>query len=101
VERAAHRDHPHGRARPQRPEQVIAIEVTDPRPEPDERRTGDLRLQADEMLEHAGDGRLLTFEQELPCEQRAVELAGREGAAAAHTTSKTTRLGSLSLKRAK
>ena len=74
----------HGRRANYRPlvdaaREVFALKSGQPCPEPDVRRTGQLRLQADEALHRAGNRARLTRKQHLPRKGRAIEVAERHG----------------------
>ena len=75
---AAHHRRPHDRPPLQRTLQLVVREAVDASPEPVERREDVLRLQPTDRLERAHDRHAPALEQQLPREQRAVQLAQRQ-----------------------
>ena len=75
VECAAEEAPAHDRAPLERARELLAAEALDPRPEVDVRRLDALRVQRADALERARDRQAGALEQELPREQRAVQLA--------------------------
>jgi hypothetical protein len=73
VQRRPHRRGAHDGAPPQRPDQALAFEALEPRPQGHERRPGLLGLQAAEPADRVGDANVLADEQQLAGERRAVE----------------------------
>jgi hypothetical protein len=63
----------------QRDRQVIALERRQPGPEADVAGRGVLRLHAADLGDGALDGHRRTLEEQLPGEQRPVQVALREG----------------------
>ena len=66
--------------RARRPLELRDLEAFEPRPEGDVRRGRPLRLERAEALDRARGGQARSLQQELPREQRAVQLPQREDA---------------------
>jgi hypothetical protein len=74
----------------ERAREILETEALEARPEPDVPRRRVLRLQAGDLLERPAEGQARPFEEQLTCEQRAVQVARREDALArppAHSSS--------------
>jgi len=70
----------------ERSRQLLLLEPRQAGPEPDVRRLGPLRLDRAEPFDRLLHAELAAFEQELPREQRAVELTPGEDALADRAT---------------
>jgi len=80
VDRVAHQRRLDERAPLERARQRLALEAGDARPETDVPGRGVLRLQPADLLDGPGQGQAPPLKQQLPREQRPVELAPREHA---------------------
>jgi hypothetical protein len=75
VDRRPHQRCPHCLSLGDQVRQLLRLEPVEPRPQGDVRIAWHLRLHTDEMLDRLGDRPLLAAQQELSCQQRAVERA--------------------------
>ncbi len=60
--------------------QIVPLETTQARPQPDIRRQRQLRLHPGQPLDGVSDGQGVAFEQHLPRQCRAVQFAGSQDA---------------------
>jgi hypothetical protein len=80
VDGVAHQRRLHERPPLERPRQRVAFKALDARPEADVPGRGVLRLQAADLLDGAWEPEAPPLEQQLPCEQRSVQLASGDDA---------------------
>ena len=77
VQGAAQGGPTHDLPRRDQAQEILATEPRDARPQPDERRPRDLRLQRDQPLDRVARRGLLAREEHLPRQRRAIELTCR------------------------
>jgi hypothetical protein len=75
VERGPHERRAHDVSVTQRCPQLVGVEALDPRPQADERRLRVLRLHAGQPFDGVDRTPVLPFEQALPGQRRAVQVA--------------------------